>query len=168
MRRLAPGEGAALAAEELRALPADARGCPLCAGASGHGAPEVLAQSASAIALLDRYPSREGHIVVVTRAHVTRVAELREDDWLDVQRLSHRAVIALERVLAPRRVFVAALGSAEPLATSFPHVHVHVVPVAERGEDARPARVFSWSAGVLRYEGDEEARLAAKLRAAWG
>jgi hypothetical protein len=44
---------------------------------------------------------------------------------------------------------------------------VHVLPLYETGEGARPAHVFSWSAGVLVYE-DEEARdLAARLRAAW-
>lgn len=50
---------------------------------------------------------------------------------------------------------------------SFPHFHVHVLPVYETGDGARPAHVFSWSAGVLVYEDAEAGELARTLRAAW-
>jgi diadenosine tetraphosphate (Ap4A) HIT family hydrolase len=66
----------------------------------------------------------------------------------------------------PPRIFVAELGSAEPLATgtSFPHVHIHVVPIHQRGEEARPAQVFSWTSGIVAYRPEEAASLVAALR----
>lgn len=167
MRRRTREEAIADATRELAMLPAKAGGCPLCALVGGHTPSEVLARSEHAVAMLDRYPAREGHVVIATRAHVTGVAHLDETAWLDVQRLAHQAAVALERTLAPRRTFVAALGSDETLPTSFAHVHVHVVPVFETGDDARPAKVLSWSSGVGKYEGDEAALLGDRLRAAW-
>ena len=49
------------------------------------------------------------------------------------------------------------------LPTSYAHAHVHVVPVDEVDERARPAAVFSWSSGVVVYEPDEGEALAAEL-----
>ncbi|HEX5098724.1 MAG TPA: hypothetical protein VFV94_04460 [Polyangiaceae bacterium] len=59
------------------------------------------------------------------------------------------------------------LGASAQLPMSFPHFHVHVLPVYETGDGARPAHVFSWSAGVLVYEDAEAGELARTLRAAW-
>lgn len=39
--------------------------------------------------------------------------------------------------------------------------------VYDTDERARPAHVFSWSAGVVVYEDGEAAALAERLRAAW-
>ena len=49
------------------------------------------------------------------------------------------------------------------LPTSYAHAHVHVVPVDEVDERARPAAVFSWSSGVVVYEPGEGEALAAEL-----
>jgi len=87
--------------------------------------------------------------------------------YADLQALAYQACTALERVLEPVRTFVAVLGASRGLPMSFPHFHVHVLPVYETGEGARPAHVFSWSIGVLVYEDAEARELAAKLRAAW-
>jgi hypothetical protein len=59
------------------------------------------------------------------------------------------------------------LGASAQVPMSFPPFHIHVLPVYESGDGARPAHVFSWSAGVLVYEDDEARELAARLRAAW-
>jgi diadenosine tetraphosphate (Ap4A) HIT family hydrolase len=73
----------------------------------------------------------------------------------------------MEVELSPRRIYVAALGSASPLVTSFPHVHFHLVPLADGGEADRPAEVFTWANGILVFDdADEERALLAKLRAA--
>jgi hypothetical protein len=50
---------------------------------------------------------------------------------------------------------------------SYPHYHWHVVPVPETDDRARPARVFSWSEGVIAYSAAELRRLALELRAAF-
>lgn len=69
--------------------------------------------------------------------------------------------------LAPVRVYGAMLGAAASLPNSFAHLHAHVIPVFERDERARPANVFSWSAGVALYSDPEAAALRETLRAHW-
>jgi hypothetical protein len=94
----------------------------------------------------------------------------RDETWAAyeaLQRAAWGASRALAAVVAPRRVWIAALGSADPLPMSSPHVHVHVIPVTACGEDARPARVLTWSNGVTVLDDDEATGLASSLSLAW-
>lgn len=127
---------------------------------------EPIASSEHAIAILDRFASRPGHVLVIARRHEDRVAHLSYREYEGLHRLVYEVCGAVERVLAPRRIYVAALGSAVPLATSSPHVHIHVVPLADGGEADRPAEVFTWAHGAYVFESDDEEReLRTRLRA---
>jgi len=96
------------------------------------------------------------------------VHELAWPQYAALQWLAYAASYSLEQVLKPERVFSAVLGRANPIATSYPHLHIHVLPIQETDERARPARVFSWSEGIFVYESEAEAdALARELRAAW-
>ncbi len=127
----------------------------------------VVAGGPTYVALLDRFGSRVGHAIVIAKEHVEETTRLGWPTYAELQRLAYDATTAIERVLSPARTFVAVLGASAQLPMSFPHFHVHVLPVYETGDGARPAHVFSWSAGVLVYEDDEARELAARLRAAW-
>jgi diadenosine tetraphosphate (Ap4A) HIT family hydrolase len=161
-------EALELLAENRRVLLGTGDGCVMCAlVARARDSAELLAESPHGVVLLDRFGSRPGHVIVIARQHVEKTTELGWPVYADLQRLAYEACTALERALDPARTFVAVLGASAELPMSFPHFHVHVLPLYETGEGARPAHVFSWSIGVLVYEDAEARELAAKLRAAW-
>jgi diadenosine tetraphosphate (Ap4A) HIT family hydrolase len=139
-------------------------GCRMCAVVD-EAAP--IATSDEAIAVLDAFACRPGHVLVVLRRHEERIAALAWPEWQAVQHLVWRVSRAIEVALAPTRIYVAALGAAQALPNSFPHLHVHVVPLYDGGEDDRPASVFTWTHGMYVFESpDEEAALRARLVAA--
>jgi len=161
-------EALELLAENRRVLLDGGDGCVMCALVRrSRAAGELLAESAAGVVVLDRFGSRPGHALVIARSHVEETTALGWPVYAELQRLAYEACTALERTLAPARTFVAVLGASAQLPMSFPHFHVHVLPVYDTDERARPAHVFSWSAGVLVYEDDEARELAARLRAAW-
>jgi histidine triad (HIT) family protein len=126
-----------------------------------------IAACDEAVAVLDAFACRPGHVLVVLRRHEERIAALAWPEWQAVQHLVWRVSRAIESTLAPRRIYVAALGAAQALPTSFPHLHVHVVPLADGGEVDRPASVFTWSHGMYVFESpDEESAWRARLTAA--
>lgn len=129
---------------------------------------EVLAESPSAVAILDRFGHRQGHTLVILRDHIESVAEVPWEAYASVQRLAWEGVRALSRALSPIRVYVAALGVSTPQPMSFPHHHVHLIPLYDGGEADRPAEVFTWANGVMVYEPGEAASLARSIKAAWG
>ena len=139
--------------------------CVMCA-VHDQAAEDRVLENRDGVVVLDRFGSRRGHLLVISRDHVDGASELGWERYASLQRLAFDATLALEAVLEPARVFVAALGSSEPIATSYPHYHIHVVPIAQHDDDARPARVFSWSAGIVQYDEDERRKLIDKLRQA--
>ena len=153
-----------LAAHKQRLL-GESGDCVMCRLASG-GASRI-AESEKAVVLLDRFACRFGHLMVIPRAHVERLSELDYEVFADVQRLTFEAARAIDRCFAPARVFTASLGAAVELPMTYSHYHMHVIPVYETDERARPARVLSWSEGVVVYDDDEARRISEQLRAAW-
>jgi histidine triad (HIT) family protein len=153
--------------DHKKQLLAGAAGCVMCALARGGAHPVAIAEGPHAVVLLDRFACRYGHLMVVPRAHVECVDDLAWDIYSDTQRLVFEAMRAIDRCFKPARVFTATLGAAVELPMTYAHYHVHVIPVYETDERARPARVLSWSEGVTVYEDEEAERLRQRLADAW-
>ena len=111
---------------------------------------------------LDAFAARPGHLLLVTKGHYATFSEVPWPVYDELSRLSYAAGKLFE-ARGAKRVFVAQLGSPLDLPTTYAHAHVHVVPVDETDERARPAAVFSWSSGVLVYEEGEAEALALEL-----
>jgi diadenosine tetraphosphate (Ap4A) HIT family hydrolase len=141
--------------------------CMMCELAEGEDAAPI-AESEHGVVVLDGFAATEGHLLVISRRHVERMSELEWPVYADRQRLGWEATRTIEEVLKPARIYTAALGASAKIPTSFPHFHFHVVPIYETDERARPAHVFSWSSGVIRYGPEEARRLSNRLRAGWG
>jgi diadenosine tetraphosphate (Ap4A) HIT family hydrolase len=112
----------------------------------------------------NQFPLRWGHLLVITKAHVTTWCELSTQVHDDAQRLVLDVAQRLERRLGAKRIYVAALGTTQTdLPMTSPHLHWHVVPLFDQGE--RPSDVLTWEHGD--YEGTDEewSWLAQRLRA---
>jgi diadenosine tetraphosphate (Ap4A) HIT family hydrolase len=139
--------------------------CPLCRLVAPEAcAANAISSNEHGVVLLNRFGQRRGHLMVVSLRHVEHVHELDWPAYAALQQLAHTAAATLQRVLRPERVFIAVLGCSAPLMTSYAHLHIHVIPIYETDERARPARVLSWSEGVVVYEDAEAQALADQLR----
>lgn len=153
--------------EHKHELLAGRGGCVMCALANGGAGAMLIAESAHGVVLLDRFACRYGHLLVVGKRHVERASELSWDVYCDLQRLTFDAIGSIDACFEPARVFTATLGAAVELPQTYSHYHVHVIPVYETDERARPARVLSWSEGVVVYDAVEAEQLCRDLREAW-
>lgn len=167
MRVLSKAEALVRLSSHRERLLSHAEACVMCALVTGGGRWQTVAEGEQGVVLLDQFGSRCGHLLVISRRHAESVTQLSFSEFMALQRLVFESCQVLERVMAPKRLYVAALGSANPLPMSYPHYHVHVVPVCEEDERSRPAAVFSWSEGVIAYEHEEALQLTEKLRDAW-
>jgi len=142
-------------------------GCVMCALANGGGGSMLLAESAHGAVVLDRFGCRYGHLMVVGKRHIERASALSWEIYADLQRLVYEATCVIDACFEPARVFTATLGAAVELPQTYSHYHVHVIPVNETDERARPARVLSWSEGVVVYDDSEADEICRGLRQAW-
>ncbi len=127
----------------------------------------VVYENDEQLVSLPRYVRRWGQLNVMPKAHVTTFAEVDEEVWARTNRLALHAARVAERVMRPRRVYLASTGSsAGELTQTSVHLHIHVIPLYL--PDDKPADIFSWTEGVYVAEHDEWEELRARYREAWG
>jgi diadenosine tetraphosphate (Ap4A) HIT family hydrolase len=95
VKRIAKSEALARVADEPRTT------CLMC-GLAGGGA--AIAENAHAIALLDRYPTRPGEVLVILRRHEERLTALARDEAAALHELGWNVARAIDRALAPKRI----------------------------------------------------------------
>jgi ATP adenylyltransferase len=105
--------------------------CVLCEEAAGNLTENeslLVHEGEAAVAILNKYPYSSGHLMVAPRRHVGLLAELTDEEALEIHRLSVAAVDALGGLYNPGGFnlgwnlgHVAGAGIAD-------HIHLHVVP----------------------------------------
>ena len=106
-------------------------GCVFCdeaAGAIGLDESLLVVLGQSCLALLNKYPYSSGHLLVAPRRHVGELAELTDDETLELHRLAVRAIDALGRVYGPGGFNLGWNLGHTAGAGIADHVHQHVVP----------------------------------------
>jgi diadenosine tetraphosphate (Ap4A) HIT family hydrolase len=172
MRRVEKPEALELLAVNRQALLGDDdTGCVMCALVTlverNPSRPELLAENEHGVVILDRFGTSKGHVLVIARQHLLDTAQLPWPIYAELQRLNYEACCAIRHAFQPARIFSAVLGASAELPMSFPHFHIHALPVYDSDERARPAHVFSWTAGVLIYDESDVREVSNQLRTAW-
>jgi diadenosine tetraphosphate (Ap4A) HIT family hydrolase len=166
MRHVEKPEALQLLEAYKRSLPAF--DCLLCAlSRESLCEARTITSDAHGVVLLNRFGQRPGHVMVVPRCHATHVPELPWPTYAALQRLAYDANTAVARVLKPVRIYNAVFGSTATVAQSFKHLHIHVLPIYEANDTARPSRAFTWTEGIFVYEDAEARELTNALRDAW-
>jgi ATP adenylyltransferase len=107
--------------------PEDA-GCVLCRVRDGEEPERVLARSDLGFVVLNKFPYNPGHVMVVPNRHVGDVADVDDEEHLELQRLVSRSVVALREEMDPQG-FNVGLNLGRIAGAGLPdHVHWHVVP----------------------------------------
>ncbi|MCB9753323.1 MAG: HIT family protein [Myxococcales bacterium] len=156
-------------AEALRRIREEggAPACLMCAIAARRvGDVHVIVEDEDTLVMLPRYVRRWGHVMALPKRHVTSYAEVDVELWTRTAQLAHQAARVVERVMRPRRCYLASTGSsAGELTQTSRHLHIHVVPLYE--PDDKPSDIFSWAGGVYVGAPDEWAELTRRYREAW-
>ena len=126
----------------------------------------TLYEDAEPLVSLPVYVRRWGHVLVTPKRHVTSYTEVDTELWARSNALAVRAARTVEKVRAPRRIYVASTGSSGgELVNCSQHLHIHVVPLYE--VDDRPADVFSWQNGIYVGSLDELCALRDSYLEVW-
>jgi ATP adenylyltransferase len=106
-------------------------GCVFCAEAESGlpGEQSLLVHRAeTALAILNKFPYSSGHLLIAPIRHVGALADLTDEEAVEIHRLSVAAVHALEQAYAPDGFNLGwNLGRAAGAGIAD-HVHLHVVP----------------------------------------
>lgn len=82
-----------------------------------------LAENEHAFAILDAFPLRRGHVLVIPKKEVDRLFDLEDEVYSAVFALAKRLAPAVKQAFPCDRISVAVIG------LEVPHAHVHLVPM---------------------------------------
>ncbi len=107
-------------------------GCFVCRAAAAAPADDranlLVHRTERSVAVLNRFPYNNGHLLVCPRDHKARLDELSADDLLDLQLVLRRLTAALERLMSPDG-FNVGLNLGAAAGAGLPgHLHWHLVP----------------------------------------
>ncbi|MBF9034665.1 HIT domain-containing protein [Rhodobacterales bacterium HKCCE2091] len=134
--------------------------CAFCAIAADPAPVAMVHEDADLMVFLDHMPIREGHCLIVPRAHYPYFDDLPETLAARVMALSQRLARSLKAIHGVERVAFFATG------TDLPHAHIHVVPLHEKG-DLTSARYMAEPpvfAGIAVQPREQLAPVADRLR----
>lgn len=102
--------------------------CVFCAIAAGRVPAHVLCEDEHFIVLLDIYPLRPAHLLLVAREHVTFLHQLSEGAQQNLMPLADRMQRVLRRA-GYGRIGINLLVNDGPAANQHvPHFHLHLIP----------------------------------------
>ena len=109
-----------------------------------------VAEDEKYYAFLDINPVAKGHVLVVPKAEVDYLFDLKEDDYISLQLFAARVAKAIKKALPCVKVGVAVMG------LEVPHAHIHLMPITRESD-------MNFFKEHLSLPADEMAEIAQKI-----
>lgn len=97
--------------------------CIFCKIVAGEIPASKVYEDGAVLAFLDIHPVREGHTLVIPKAHVPEFQDIEDGAYQAVMAAAKRVAQALRTTTDAKRVGIAVVGF------DVPHAHVHVIPL---------------------------------------
>jgi ATP adenylyltransferase len=106
----------------------DAPGCVFCATDVADTQALTVHKGQTCYVILNLYPYNGGHVMVVPVRHVPTLAELTDDETIELARVTRLTQMALDEVYRPQGMNIGVNLGRPAGAGIIDHVHVHLVP----------------------------------------
>jgi len=131
--------------EPARQWKSEMHSCPFCRIAKSEAPAHKVYETDKVIAILDILPLRPGHVLVIPKAHYSRLSELPEDIAGALGQAVTKVANAITKALENTALNVVCN---QEYAQAVPHVHYHIIP----------APIFSSSTKISVLPASEEAK----------
>ena len=102
--------------------------CIFCEIAAGRADASVVYEDDRVLAFLDLFPSNEGHLLVIPKAHATYLSEMEPDTGMRVFAAAHRLAQAVRESGVRCEGVNLFLADGEAAGQEVFHSHMHVIP----------------------------------------
>ena len=106
----------------------DMNSCMFCEIINGKVKSRKVYESKHSLALLDAFPLKEGHILIISKAHKTKVQELGKEENNDIFSTLHFLTNHIEKTVESNSTLIA-IHNGKEAGQEIPHVHIHVIPI---------------------------------------
>ncbi|AJD48573.1 HIT family protein [Alcanivorax sp. S71-1-4] len=129
--------------------------CIFCQIATGAAPASIIHEDDQALVLLDLFPVREGHVLIIPRQHGQYVEEFDDASLAHLMSLARRTIIAQKAVATKNPGMVIRghnliINDGKAANQHVPHLHLHVVP--RQGGDSL-AMALTWATRMMNVFG---------------
>jgi histidine triad (HIT) family protein len=94
------------------------------------------------MAILDAYPLKEGHTLIISKTHKKKIQELTSQENTDIFTALHFLIKYIEKAVESNSTLIA-IHNGEKSGQEIPHVHIHIVPVKEKDKSTAIHSMFT-------------------------
>lgn len=109
------------------------RDCLFCQIANRQIPSEVLYEDDVCLVILDRFPSNEGHMLVIPKCHATDLFSISKEDYAHVMGVAHQMAQQVKKIVGAQGVNILQ-NNGKAAEQSVFHLHVHVIPRYEKDD----------------------------------
>ena len=102
--------------------------CVFCEIIKGNIKARKIYETKHSVALLDAFPLKEGHTLIVSKNHKTKVEDLTVEENNDIFTTLHFLISHIEKILESNSSLIA-IHNGKEAGQEIPHLHVHVIPI---------------------------------------
>jgi len=101
--------------------------CIFCRIARGEVGAEKILETARTVSFMDINPRAIGHILVITKGHVVKLAELDDETVAEIFKATRDVVRMLDKAFKPD-AFTIGINDGKEAGQEIPHLHVNIIP----------------------------------------
>lgn len=126
------------------------KGCVFCQIRDGKAPASTVYEDDRAMVILDLFPVRQGHCLVIPKQHAPLLEQLDESLTHHLMDLARRTICAQKAAGLAVRAHNVMVNDGREANQHVPHVHIHVIP--RKGGDTI-ATMWTWATRMLNIFG---------------
>ena len=116
--------------------------CIFCKIINGKLNARKIYETKHSIALLDAFPLKKGHTLIISKAHKTKIQELNKEENNDIFSTLHFLISHIEKIVESNSTLVA-IHNGEESGQEIPHIHIHVIPIKKSDKSTAIHSMFT-------------------------
>jgi histidine triad (HIT) family protein len=116
--------------------------CIFCKIINGKLNARKIYETKHSIALLDAFPLKKGHTLIISKAHKTKIQELNKEENNDIFSTLHFLINHIEKIVESNSTLVA-IHNGEESGQEIPHIHIHVIPIKKSNKSTAIHSMFT-------------------------
>lgn len=114
--------------------------CIFCKIVKGDIDSRKIYETDKSIAILDAFPLKEGHTLIISKSHKSKIQDLEMAESIDMFSTLYLLTPHIEKA-ADSNSSLIAIHNGERAGQEIPHVHIHVIPINK--EEKRKTAIHS-------------------------
>ena len=135
--------------------------CVFCEIMNGNIKARKIYETEYSIAILDAFPLKDGHSLIVSKSHKPKIQDLRLIENRDIFDVLHLLTGKIEKAMNCNSSLVG-VHNGRDAGQDIPHFHIHIIPIAESDERISIHSLFGRQGNTQGSDLDEQWRKISK------